>query len=170
MESISERIAYKCERCGHSWVARQQSVRKRECSRCRSTRVTFADKPNDSDVANSPPETKSEMSTSSPVAIPGSVTKDPEVYEKMKELQLVRLDKQIAEEKEGEVQTTVLEHLDSTFKILVLHLERRGALEADISTFFHSYCNWCGTSGINGTHYDNALGGWKCSKCGHISK
>jgi ribosomal protein S27E len=166
MERISE---YRCENCGHSWVGRQQSARRRQCSQCRSTRVAAVGNPNNDGAVASTSTKTPEASPSPSFVVPGSVAKDPEVYEKMKQLQLARLERQIAEEKEGKVQTTALERLDSIFKTLVTYLEGRSASMPDIGTFLETYCIWCGASRNSGMRYDNALGGWKCATCGHIS-
>lgn len=162
----------RCLRCGHVWAPRNRDAKERMCSKCRSRRTEELEDEGFPPLPSTQNGAEVQEGTSLPEAtknIPRGLLDDPEVYEKMKELQVARLERQIAEEKEGKVETTALERLDSIFKILVTSVEWRSALMTDIGGFLETYCIWCGASRKNGTHYDNALGGWKCAKCGHVS-
>lgn len=99
-------------------------------------------------------------------AIPSQLMDDPEVRQKMKELQLTRLERQIAEERKLIGESTALERLDGTVRLLIINLEIMNALDSDIALFHMHHCIWCGAERDKGMHYVDSKNIWKCRSCG----
>ena len=69
---------------------------------------------------------------------------DADVQKKMKELQLVRLERQIAEEQGALENTKALERLGGVFRVFIQGLVDEGVVDTDYIDYFNHFCIWCG--------------------------
>ncbi len=165
--SMNVRERYRCLRCNHEWTARNPSSTRRECSRCRSLRVEVVNPPTQPNPTPFTATTSAEPPPASP-AVPTSLRDDPDIVKKLKELNLAKLEREIAEVKEGNIPSVALERLDAIMKLLVQFLNRVGVLGSDTADFFNTFCVWCGAERKKGMEYDDGANCWKCRTCGRL--
>jgi hypothetical protein len=91
---------------------------------------------------------------------------DPEIREKLRELELARIEKQIAEARGELVDSTALVRLVSNYKVLLTNINSNGYLtDGDYDTLV-SECPWCGEFDIVHEEIRPNVFGWKCQNCG----
>jgi len=101
-------------------------------------------------------------------AVPNGLLDDPEIRQKMKELELVKLDNQLAELRGGPnanvAERLVLDRIDLLNVLLSTDKINKAAYCRLVSS-----CPWCGASSDIGLRYEDASegGGYRCASCGH---
>jgi len=93
---------------------------------------------------------------------------DPEIREKLKGLELARIERQIAEAKGELINSRAFERHVSTFLSLLENLfENRHISELAFKTF-SSECPWCGECEMVYEEISTDHFRWRCRKCGKI--
>lgn len=100
MDDISP-FSYICADCGHTWKPRSENPKRSQCSKCKSRNVS---KVNQTVKGGPSPINKTDyiiQSTSHKAngklsSIPTILADDPEIKEKLKELELARIERKIA--------------------------------------------------------------------------
>lgn len=159
---------FRCDNCGHVWVARNPTAARRECSKCRSTAVSLVDQMKDE--AQPEPSNygmKRGVANSSPDELPSWLESDNEIKAKTRELYLARLERKIAEEKAIVIKGETLERLNFILRDLINDLYLSETIDKENFDFYYSYCIWCGAEGDEGMHYVESLNTVVCSSCGH---
>lgn len=90
---------------------------------------------------------------------------DPEVREKVKQLQLAKLDRQIAEERAELIDYGALGTFIASYKMLLRFLHNCGSLSDSEFELVDIRCPWCG--GLFEYEEDSKadIQGWKCTVC-----
>jgi ribosomal protein L37AE/L43A len=164
------RIILRCQQCGHEWKGRRSVGTARQCSKCRSRsilQVTEEDTalPDTAIVSETPPVAKTYSPSRAGEEFNGYLD-DPEVHAKIRELQIARLERQIAEEQIQLRDPQPFNRLVGSYKYLLRSLWERKALSNDAYRILISECPWCGESTM---HTDEDGSCWTCDKCGRSS-
>jgi len=170
MDDISP-FSYICDDCGHTWKPRSENPKRSQCSKCRSRNVSKVDRAtkgvqsqiNNTDciIQSTSQKTYGKLSS-----IPTILADDPDIKDKLKELELARIERQIAETK-GELKGPLaLDRLISSYKVLLFNLNDNGHLTDVDYVRLASECFWCGEydmvfEEISADHF-----GWRCYSCG----
>jgi hypothetical protein len=155
--------------CGHSWKARSSNPKSAQCSRCKSRKVTSeASSTTEPETVTQGAEVLKTSGSSErvEVSLPRVLLEDVDVRNKMKELQLARLERQIAKEKNGIDNTSVLDRTVTDFKLLVMWLNTKGSLDPGLSDLLETSCPWCGAQRERGMFRSRKSDNWKCRSCG----
>lgn len=165
-----ESLTLRCESCGHTWNARNTPGTSRQCSKCRSRRIEEAkdalDNISDASVERVP------VDRGDP-ATPAELKDDPDIREKMKELELAKLDKQLRELKRGPNDDAVIERLVINNIELLCEMSASGTIDEKTYESLASSCPWCGANGGDGLVYEEyrdggqLKNGFRCASCGH---
>lgn len=172
MDDISP-FSYICADCGHTWNPRSENPKRSQCSKCKSRNVSKADRTaktvhtplddKDCDIQSTSQKTYGKLSS-----IPTILTDDPEIKEKLKELELVRIERQIAETK-GELSGSLtLDRLISSYKVLLFNLNDNGYLTDEDYERLSSECFCCGEYDMVFEEISTGRFGWECKKCGKL--
>jgi hypothetical protein len=162
----SNPVMLECSECGHTWKPRNTLGKSRECSKCGSENIEEFDPDETMDEVVQPgKENEIEHRTASrphPTHI-DEFLDDPEVKAKRKELELVRLQKQIDEVKSLGADDKVIKDIVYFQKVIISSLHESGLLGEEEFQWLIGACYWCEGSGMvsEGT-------GWKCSVCGRV--
>lgn len=166
-----ERLTLMCQECGHTWTARNTDGRARQCSKCRSRRLAEVPKNNlsegeDAVTADADPPAR----TRSPAS---SIMDDPEVREKVKELEIAKLDRQLREVRFGVTGDEFIERVVLRQNLLLEELNRSEIIDDETLLDLASLCPWCGASGYDGLAFEEFQdgrifrNGYRCASCGH---
>jgi hypothetical protein len=93
---------------------------------------------------------------------------DPEVKEKLKELELARIERQIAEAKGELINSRAFERHVSTFLSLLENLFENGHISELAFETLGSECPWCGECEMVYEEIGTDHFRWRCRKCGKI--
>jgi ribosomal protein L37AE/L43A len=169
--SAQDSVTLKCESCGHEWEARNTPGKARQCSKCRSRKIGEAIK----DTRRTEEGMSSELiarslnkgtaSCNEPQA--ASIMNDPEVREKLKELEIVKLERQIARERGCFNDERALKVVTFAYKTLIRGLYGSGFMDDEFLEFLESVCPWCGRPSILFIDDEESYG-WKCQHCGKV--
>jgi len=161
----------KCDGCGHEWRSRRTEGKARQCSKCRSRRISEIQE-NFITCAESIPgvggigKPAGSHSITHPKGIIDAFAEDPQVRNKRKELEIARLDRQIAEERGHLENTETTERLALIIKALIEELNDEGMLDSGFSEYYSHYCLWCGAEDDQGVKRNSSNGIRKCVTCG----
>jgi ssDNA-binding Zn-finger/Zn-ribbon topoisomerase 1 len=166
-------FSYICVDCGHTWNPRSENPKRSQCSKCKSRNVSKVDhvtrrgkaSPDEAECALKPHSSKANGKLSS---IPMILADDPDVKDKLKELELVRIEKQIAEAKGELAHSRAFDRHVSNFKSLLVNLFDNGYISELAFTTFSSECPWCGESEMVFEETRTDISVWKCRKCGKV--
>jgi len=167
--TAQDSVMLKCDACGHEWKSRNTAGKARQCSKCRSRRITVMD-PRViiacGDATEDMKETPliSKASAFSPYK--AIFSDDPEVRKKMRELEIAKLDRQIAEERGIELRSDAFNRLVGQHKMLLSILHDGGFLDNEEYEFLSSECPWCGGDDMEPMEVKKGAWGWRCQKCG----
>jgi hypothetical protein len=92
---------------------------------------------------------------------------DPEVLAKIKELQIARLEKQIAEEEASVKELKAFNRLVGNYKYLLSYLVKKNVLSKDEYRMLADECPWCNKMAME---FDATSGKWVCKKCGEVAE
>ena len=183
MDDISP-FSYICGDCGHTWVPRSDNPKRPQCSNCRSRNVSKVDRtaanarvpPSDTNYNNQPTPQKTNGKLTS---ISTVLVDDPEIREKLKELEIARLDKQIAEEIGATVDpeeiaqlvddSKVIAHIVSDLKSLAFVLYSKQWISKEEYEEMVRSCPWCGSCSMRRETSQHGEFRWKCQYCGKIA-
>ncbi len=166
-------ISYICADCGHTWNPRSENPKRSQCSKCKSRNVSKVDRatkgvPSPLNIVDCVIQSTSHKANGKLSSIPTILADDPDIKEKLKELELVRIEKQIAETKGELINSRAFERHISSYKSLLENLFENGHLTQIAFNALSSECPWCGEyEMINEEIRIDGLG-WKCLNCGKI--
>lgn len=165
--TAQDSVMLRCDTCGHEWKSRNTAGKGRQCSKCRSRKISVVD-PNENasgidDAAGMNEITHAGKVASSSKAI---FSDDPKVRKKMRELEIAKLDRQIAEERGIELQANSFTRHVGQHKMLLSILHDDGFLDDGEYEFLSSECPWCGCGCMEHKEIRKGDWGWKCDKCG----
>ena len=172
MDDISP-FSYICDDCGHTWNPRSENPKRSQCSKCKSRNVSKVDRaakgvPSPLNKVDCIIQSTSQKANGKLSSIPTILADDPEIKEKLKELELVRIEKQIAETK-GELKDSLaLDRLISSYKVLLFNLNDNGHLTDEDYVRLASECFWCGEYDMVFEEISTEQFGWRCKKCGKL--
>lgn len=164
-------VTLRCEQCGHTWTARNIDGKSRQCSKCRSRKIIEVDCDADALVTERP-ETDM-VKASQKVSFPPSLSDDPEILKKVKELELAKLDRQIREMREQSFRDGFAERLVINHLSLLVELSQANIIDEDTINRLMSYCPWCGAEREDGLVYVEypkdhpTMTGYRCASCKH---
>jgi hypothetical protein len=157
-----------CEACGHTWSPRNTAGASRHCSKCNSKQIIEVS----DDNAVPSPEIAPHMAevVVGKISVPPLLKDDPDIRQKLKELELARLDKQIRDLNGSSLSEGMAERMVANNILLLDILRRSEVLEESEYDMLASLCPWCGARGEEGLVYDDADGrnGNRCASCGHF--
>jgi len=165
-------IRLRCEQCGHEWNPRNTEGTARQCSKCRSRQIIELPREPEQPIIATP--VPFVIADTVPVKTEGrprsrkvdeEYLNDPEVQAKLKELQLARLERQIAEEKSSIEDFEAFDRLVGNYKYLLTKLGEQHLLSKEDYRILASECSRCGGSAM---HLDVEEARWVCQKCGKI--
>lgn len=92
---------------------------------------------------------------------------EPEVHAKIKELQIVRLERQIAEEREVILNPNVIGRVVAHQKAMI-----RAASEGKLASirYIEEECPWCGECSMRFEELKPSTWGWRCNGCGKVAE
>ncbi len=169
----------RCTQCGHSWKPRNTEGTARQCSKCRSRSIVeipdepaFQEAESQSNSLESG-STKSFSKNNTSIPKCPELKNDPDIIQKKKELELIRLDRQIAEERQKINESEVTKRL-MRFNISLLNtLRSEDNLSGKDYDELTSMCIQCGAEGDKGLEYFEEMdegGVWhswyECRSCG----
>lgn len=100
-------------------------------------------------------------------AVPNGLMDDPEIRQKMKELQVVRLEKQIAEEKASIDKSLAFNRLAGNYKYLLNCLAEKKVLSKEEFRVLAGECPWCSETTME---FDAINQKWICKTCGTVAE
>lgn len=168
--SSEHSIKLKCQQCGHEWTSRNTDGKGRQCSKCRSRKMI--EMPKDSEPVTNVPDGKVIASRDAADMLT-DLRNDSEVREKLKELELARLDRQIREVRGNQLSDGLAERLAIKLMDLLVELSNARAIDEDVFERLISYCPWCEANGEDGLIYEDpnedhpSKNGYRCNSCGH---
>ena len=126
-------FSYICDDCGHTWNPRSENPKRSQCSKCKSRNVSKVNRavkvsPSPLNNAYCIIRFTSQKNYGKQSSIPTILADDPEVKEKLKDLELVRIERQIFEEKGKLVNSRAFERHVSSYKSLLENLFENGHL------------------------------------------
>jgi predicted Zn-ribbon and HTH transcriptional regulator len=159
---MTRALKLKCESCGHEWRGRNTEGKARQCSKCRSRRII--------EIEEGERLTAKSVGTSMETPI-DRMTDDADIKAKIKELQLARLDRQIAEAKGYLIDQVALgrtvEQLKETLRAFTDDdFEDEG--RKSYMKYLASLCPWCGVESMSRTKIGSKSRAWKCERCGRV--
>ena len=170
--TTQDSVMLRCDGCGHEWRSRNTEGKARQCSKCRSRRMSEVH----------PDELVLDSTTSNPMAVRSMTMRgrstnasspyydafadDPDARKKRKELEIAKLDRQIAEEKGLGLQSDTVMRFVGRHKMLLSMLHDGGFLDDDEFEFLSGECPWCGGGFMEHVEVRNGIWGWKCHNCG----
>jgi len=158
------RVKLRCQQCGHEWKGRSSTGIARQCSKCRSRQIAEV---NDDDHAASDAVTIMPNETVNQVAaIPIGLMDDPEIRQKMKELELARIERKIAEEGARVIPEAALINIANAQKMLLQNLHSSHVIDDNMFVFLSSMCPWCGNGSMHQIEVKPDILGWRCKSCG----
>jgi len=89
-----------------------------------------------------------------------------EIREKLKELEMARIERQIAEERGAISKLSALDRLAVNYKVLLYNLHDNGYLIDGDYEWLISECFWCGQYEMMSEEISKDMYGWKCHNCG----
>ena len=129
----------------------------------------------ENDSVNNSHQTKYEKtsrpSNRTPVGLnstPSILADDPEIISKLKELELIKIERQIVEQKAAIEDTDVITRIVNDFKSLLFELYSTKHLSGKEYERLVSHCPWCTSSTMEMEELDDGQFGWKCRYCGKI--
>ena len=162
-------ITLSCKACGNKWQGRAKVKGKRRCPECWSRQVfetsnedlagtRSAAKPSSTKLGRMTPGFKDALGPE-----PGD---DEEILEKLKELKLARINKEIAEVESGLKECDAFSRLVARVKELIQSLGESASLDENMVVYLDSSCPWCGNGAMRHEKVKQGLWGWKCHDCG----
>jgi hypothetical protein len=159
-----------CNDCGHTWKTRSGSPKSPQCSKCRSRDVSEV-----GDGAESSNTTRMDIVRAAQAQkkiptgfhpMPQVIADDPEIISKLKELELARLERLLAEEKEVDYNPDVLQRVVHDFKDLLFVLYCNKHLTKEQYKSIVDQCPWCTSCSMELEEFSDGESGWKCHYCG----
>ncbi len=172
MDDISP-ISYICDDCGHTWNPRSENPKRSQCSKCKSRNVSKVNRavkggPSPLNNADCIIQSTSQKNYGKLSSIPTILADDPDIKEKLKELELARIERKIAEEKGDLVNSRAFERHVSSYKSLLDNLFENGHLTQIAFNALSSECPWCGEYEMVFEEISTERFGWICRKCGKL--
>lgn len=164
-------VTLRCNNCGHEWKARHTGGKARQCSKCRSrsiSEVAIDDRvslTSQSPLVNSNEHTARD-SHQHDDSIMQLLANDLEIIEKRKELELAKIERQIAEERAATIDPEVIERIVGDFKSLLFELSCKNLIPEEEYERLISHCPWCTSCSVEMVELDDGEYGWKCRYCG----
>lgn len=164
-------VTLRCNNCGHEWKSRSTGGKARQCSKCRSrdiSEVSAKETPSEgtSSIVTDNDKHVSKKSYVRVTSRSQALANDPEIREKLKELELARIERQITEERGAVHDPDVLMRIVGDFKTLLFELNDSGRLtDKQYDSLVH-HCPWCTSSSMEIEEFSDSEFGWKCRYCG----
>jgi DNA-directed RNA polymerase subunit RPC12/RpoP len=171
-----------CGRCGHQWSRRKNRVaQKRQCPKCYSRRTSEKNETEgvtraSTDIAE-PGGTQSTIPSLNVSTSGGGfppLSDDADVRRKLKELELVRIEREIRDLKGQTQDPTVFERFLVTHWILLDRLHAERVISDSDHDFLKGECPWCGAERKEGIMYSEFVEKngvtkqmFRCMTCGH---
>lgn len=166
-----EAVRLRCQDCGHEWEARDNQVKRRQCSKCRSRTIAQIPMVPDAvpieDQVNEPASLIKVLSRARVAKEFEGYLDDPEVQAKIKELQLARLEGQVAEERGRCYEHDVILRIVSQQKAILRALSDGMTKNLD---YLLAECPFCGKSTMRFEEVRASTWGWKCHSCGVMAE
>jgi DNA-directed RNA polymerase subunit RPC12/RpoP len=173
----SNSVMLRCDNCGHTWKPRSTEGKARQCSKCRSRRISVIEQEDSHSISPLAQSSKSKRISASTIPSPSnihpSIKEDPDIIAKMKELELVRIERQIVEEQKAIVKARAIDSLAKAYYCLLDAAWLGIKLDDDTYEELVSVCLYCGSTGDAGLEYieervngGNSVQYYQCRSCG----